>query len=465
MSKKFLSYEGLKQYDSLIKASIEAKSDSDHTHPIATTTTTGFVMVDGTAGVGVNTENGNLYIKQATTDEIDGKEHSYKPITPDNLDYAVKAGLVNNANALTSAEKTTATQWIGALSKKCIHKETGDITELAGSESCRYVIGNEVTGMPIENEWWMVDFISNGNTDAAMTAYPMNVDAPIYVRYLVNNVWSDWKELVTFDSNGYLRVPGLIAPEYVTASDGESNITLYPSGIGSDSNDFWIKHDGGAWFTEVYVGTKDNYTQLKPPRFADNITGGVDNDTISFWIEQGSGYGWFSEQNQIIDQPNQYGFLVNYVGDADVFQIFHEQSSGDTYFRSGDNINDWFRNWAKVVITDSDGDIHVNGVNASHVEVSDGNTTMGLYSNGLGANGDAVWIDQAGDAYFTEVNIGTKGNYKKAATQDMLGRTTSVDAADTNYTTYMARGEALYPATQADTVVPSANGTIVWFYE
>lgn len=83
------------------------------TDDLATTTTPGLVMVDGTAGIGVNTENGNLFIKEAETNEIDGKEHSYKPITPNNLDYAVKAALVNNANTLSDAEKTAVQQFIG----------------------------------------------------------------------------------------------------------------------------------------------------------------------------------------------------------------------------------------------------------------------------------------------------------------------------------------------------------------
>lgn len=42
-----------------------------------------------------------------------------------------------------------------------------------------------------------------------------------------------------------------------------------------------------------------------------------------------------------------------------------------------------------------------------------------------------------------------------------LGRTTAVDAADTNYTTYMARGEALFSAE----TTPSVNGCIAWQYE
>lgn len=42
-----------------------------------------------------------------------------------------------------------------------------------------------------------------------------------------------------------------------------------------------------------------------------------------------------------------------------------------------------------------------------------------------------------------------------------LNRTTNVNAADTNYTTYMARGEALFSSETA----PSANGCIAWQYE
>lgn len=105
---------------------------------VATTTTPGLVMVDGTAGIGVNTENGNLYIKEAETNEIDGKEHSYKPITPNNLDYAVKAGVTNNANTLSDTEKTAARQWIGAASTA--NAETWVFTLADGSTVSKEVI-------------------------------------------------------------------------------------------------------------------------------------------------------------------------------------------------------------------------------------------------------------------------------------------------------------------------------------
>lgn len=42
-----------------------------------------------------------------------------------------------------------------------------------------------------------------------------------------------------------------------------------------------------------------------------------------------------------------------------------------------------------------------------------------------------------------------------------LNRTTSVNAADTNYTTYMARGEALFHVE----TTPTVDGCIAWQYE
>ena len=53
------------------------------------------------------------------------------------------------------------------------------------------------------------------------------------------------------------------------------------------------------------------------------------------------------------------------------------------------------------------------------------------------------------------------GNVDNVSINARLNRTTNVNAADTNYTTYMARGEALFSAE----TTPSVNGTIAWQYE
>ena len=53
------------------------------------------------------------------------------------------------------------------------------------------------------------------------------------------------------------------------------------------------------------------------------------------------------------------------------------------------------------------------------------------------------------------------GNVDNVSINTRLNRMTNVNAADTNYTTYMARGEALFSAETA----PSVNGAIAWQYE
>lgn len=80
----------------------------------------------------------------------------------------------------------------------------------------------------------------------------------------------------------------------------------------------------------------------------ENPTGGVANDTPVFWGAKEPGYYWISELSQLVSQPSQYGFLINYVTDTDVFQIFRDQNSAKTYFRGGDQVNAWFQSWTMV---------------------------------------------------------------------------------------------------------------------
>ncbi len=53
------------------------------------------------------------------------------------------------------------------------------------------------------------------------------------------------------------------------------------------------------------------------------------------------------------------------------------------------------------------------------------------------------------------------GNVDNVSINSRLNRTTNVNAAATNYTTYMARGEALY----SSETTPTVNGQIAWQYE
>lgn len=71
------------------------------------------------------------------------------------------------------------------------------------------------------------------------------------------------------------------------------------------------------------------------------------------------------------------------------------------------------------------------------------------------ARGDHVHPKQT----VTKSDVGL-GNVDNVSINTRLNRTTNVNASDTNYTTYMARGEALF----SSETTPSVNGCIAWVY-
>ena len=74
----------------------------------------GVVNVDPTNfGIGAYPTSGILYITPASEAQIDAKTHERRPITPSNLDYAVKKGLADNKLEWTDDEKKAAREQIG----------------------------------------------------------------------------------------------------------------------------------------------------------------------------------------------------------------------------------------------------------------------------------------------------------------------------------------------------------------
>lgn len=77
---------------------------------------TNAVMASITTGIYIN-EQGMLTFTPATTGNIDARSPYLCPITPSNLDYAVKVGITTNVNTLTDEEKAAAQEWLGMTEK------------------------------------------------------------------------------------------------------------------------------------------------------------------------------------------------------------------------------------------------------------------------------------------------------------------------------------------------------------
>lgn len=118
----------------------------------------------------------------------------------------------------------------------------------------------------------------------------------------------------------------------------------------------------------------------------------IATDTVTKWIEVGSGYAFYMTNGLLNNQPSQYGLLINYVFNSEIFQIWNTQMGGPTYFRSG-NASGWAdTGWRKVF----DSANYPNGIqygNAS-LDVSINNTPIIWARN----NGKTSWSLERNDA-------------------------------------------------------------------
>lgn len=81
--------------------------------PIANKLQLGVIAWDNNLGVKAYA-NGNLYIERANDGDVDARLTPYKPITPKNLDYAVKTAMCDGKGAeWTSNEKASARERLG----------------------------------------------------------------------------------------------------------------------------------------------------------------------------------------------------------------------------------------------------------------------------------------------------------------------------------------------------------------
>lgn len=81
------------------------------------------------------------------------------------------------------------------------------------------------------------------------------------------------------------------------------------------------------------------------------------DDTAANWCAIGTGRTVYTVAGALIDQPSQYGVLINFTDGWEVFQIYHIQSIGPTFYRSG-NGNGWAITWRKYI--DSTQSIHAS---------------------------------------------------------------------------------------------------------
>ena len=129
---------------------------------------------------------------------------------------------------------------------------------------------------------------------------------------------------VRLDSNNKMYV-------YVPWEKGSSDITgtvqINQGGTGATNRK-------NALYNLAYLGTEPIKTAA--------------TDTTAKWTEIGSGYTFYLTSGLLNNQPSQYGLLINYAQNSEIFQIWNTQNGGPTYFRSGNGSGWADTGWRKV---------------------------------------------------------------------------------------------------------------------
>lgn len=143
----------------------------------------------------------------------------------------------------------------------------------------------------------------------------------------------------TSSGNAYTATVALSGLDYMTSYTCQASIA---DGITTvTTGEYTVRS------TPVFDWDADDFNFNVPVTCAKGITAsgintisGTDNDTVSNWAGYNLSYHYYNTLNSVIDQPNQYGFLLNVGRAGNTHQLWLSQPQGDILHRGG-NQNGW----------------------------------------------------------------------------------------------------------------------------
>lgn len=211
-----------------------------------------------------------------------------------------------------------------------------DIIAASGDHEALYITNANTLGTPYKKgvstytEALILSYGSSANY--AMQVAFISGGQP-FVRYLHNGELSEWFNVLT-------------SAQLITLEQGGTN----------------ANNRADAMYNLAFIG--------------ENPITATSEDTAENWVKLGTGYAWFIGYNQLLNQPSQYGMLLNLVNGVEVTQIWKSHANGAIWTRSGNKAG-WGQVWARLYDT-------LNPPTADNIT-----GILPLISGGTGANSAA----------------------------------------------------------------------------
>lgn len=159
----------------------------------------------------------------------------------------------------------------------------------------------------------------------------------------------------------------------------------------------------------------------------DNTITSTANDTTANWGAHGNSVHFYTTTGQLIDQPSQWGYILNIGKTNEVHQIWMTQASGDLYHRGG-NANGWSGTWRKILDSSNYGS-HTH----SYLPLSGGTLTGPVTVSGESRFHSGTYSDPwsgTGCAIKATGNIGLTGAIRANGGVATLAATNGVATSD-----------------------------------
>ena len=266
----------------------------------------------------------------------------------------------------------------------------------------------------------------NGSTDGADIYY--QVDASDKGR-LVLNTRDDADCIIMFANNGASKATidnsGNFSGKAAKAGNADTATKLATGRsitIGNQAQTF--DGTGNIAFSVASIGAaaSSHSHNTLPIKGTDTITS-TTNDTTAKWGAQGTSVHWYTQTGQLIDQPNQWGYLLNVGQSSEVHQLWMTQASGDLKHRGG-NDSGWSGTWRTILDT-SNYKTHVTPANIGAAASSHGthvtySTTTPLVA-GTASVGSANNVSRGDHVHPPQTSVsGNAGTATKLATARTL---------------------------------------------